>query len=125
MALGLLRGVGVSFSPAELVSRWESFVEECEGGYSWDISEYDNEIRARGYLDLLLNAESLQTFPELDELASVVKPIDDRFRSLLRADVERPGKQSWYERGVLRRAGSQYSEFFRSAYGIDVESVDA
>jgi hypothetical protein len=45
-AFKILEESGVSFSPAELVSRWESFVEECEGGYSWDVSEYTDEIRA-------------------------------------------------------------------------------
>lgn len=120
----LLQAIGCKASPADLVRRWESFVEECESGYSWDISEYDNEIRARRALGLLLEAPELQRFPQLQALAEVVKPIDDRFRSLLQEGAARPGKISWYEQGVLRRAGGEYARYFRAAHGIEVQAVD-
>lgn len=123
-SLEILAAAGIPNTPADLVGRWEGFVYECETGYCWDISEYDNEIRARRALDLLIEAESLQIYPERDELVEVVKAIDDRFRLLLQEDVFRPGKEAWYERGVLRRAGLEYVRYFQAAYDIRVEGVD-
>ena len=125
-ALKALEEMGSSSSsPAELVSKWESFVEECEAGYSWDVSEYDNEIRARRQLDRLLEMESLKVFPALAELSEAVRTIDERFRALLQENVERPKKRFWYDRGVLRKAGFQYAQFFHSAFGIEVENSDS
>jgi hypothetical protein len=120
----LLQSIGCSASPAELVSMWESFVEECEVGYRWDISEYDNEIRVRRALELLLESPALKHFPQLQDLAEVVTPIDNRFRSLLQEGLTRPGKTSWYERGILRRAGCEYTEYIRSAYNVEVHVID-
>jgi hypothetical protein len=117
----VLQSVDCDLWPSELVGRWLQLVEDAEDGYRWDVSEYDNEIRARSCLDALLTSPELSRFPELEILAAEVRPIDDRFRALLLAGVERPGKSTWFERGVLSRAGEAYANFFRSAYGIDVE----
>lgn len=108
-------------SPAALVEGWDSFVKECEAGYSWDISEYDNEIRVRRDLERLLKAESLQEFPAIEELSTTVARIDERFRCLLQADVERPKRHYWFDRGILKQAGTEYAKFFLSAYGVHVE----
>ena len=120
----LLQSIGCNASPAELVSMWESFVEECEVGYCWEISEYDNEIRARRALELLLDSSALKNFPQLQDLSEVVTPIDNRFRSLLQDGLTRPGKTSWYECGNLRRAGCEYAEYIRSAYNVVVQAID-
>ena len=110
-------------SPAQLLAQWEQLVDWCEEGYHWDVSEYLNELSVREKLELLLTAERLQTFQELQELKARVGAIDGRFKSLLKPDVQLPNREHWWEQGVLKRAGEQYAEYFRQAYGIHVEVV--
>lgn len=120
----ILQGSILKAWPSDLVRIWEGFVEECEKGYQWDVSEYNNEIRVRDDLDLLLRAPSLQKCSELAELRSVVDPIDGRFRALLQDGVRPYDDETWYRAGVLRYAGQAYAEYFRSVHGIDVEVVE-
>lgn len=120
----ILRAVGYSGWPSTLVYQWQHFIEGCEDGYQWDVSEYDNDLSVRRYLELLLSNSSLQGFEELEALAGVVAKLDQRFRALLKENVERPGKVYWFEKGILKRAGSEYADFFNSAYGVDVETTE-
>ena len=95
----------------------------CKDGYRWDVSEYSNELAVREKLELLLTAERLQTFQELQELKARVCEIDNRFKSLLKPEVQLPNREHWWEQGVLKRAGEQYAEYFREAHGIQIEVV--
>lgn len=110
-------------SPAQLLAQWEQFVGWCRDGYRWDVSEYSNELRVRERLELLLTAERLQTFQELQELKAGVSEIDTHFKSLLKPDVQLPNRAHWWEQGVLKRAGEEYAEYFREAHGIQVGVV--
>lgn len=120
----ILRAGGCSGWPSTLISQWQGFIEGCEEGYRWDVSEYDNEMSARRELELLLSSSALQGFAEIRDLADVVAKLDERFRALLQETVERPERSSWFEKGILKRAGSEYADFFRSAYGVEVEIVE-
>jgi len=78
-------------SPATLVSRWDGFVRSCEDGYTWDVSEYTNEVAVRSVLERLLTAPSLAPYPEqAGGLRDEVRKIDDRFRCLLQEGSELP-----------------------------------
>ena len=111
-------------SPAQLLAQWGQFVEWCQEGYNWDVSEYMNELSVRERLERLLTAENLQPFPELRELKTRVSEIDARFKEILNPDVQLPNREYWWERGVLKRAGEQYAKYFRDAHDIQVEVVD-
>lgn len=112
-------------SPASLVRQWDGFVSSCEEGYSWDVSEYNDEIGVRTTLERILTAKTLVSYSELiGALAEEVQKIDDRFRCLLQTDVELPDREHWWERGVLKRAGPPYADFHRAAYGIAVELAE-
>jgi hypothetical protein len=110
-------------SPAQLLAQWDQFVQWCEERYSWDVSEYLNELSVREKLERVLTAEQLQPFPELRELRARVTDIDNRFKATLNPNVQLPNREQWWERGVLKRAGQQYAEYFQEAYGIEVEVV--
>src|SRR5438045_4866711 len=84
-------------SPAQLLTQWEQFVDWCKDGYRWDVSEYSNELAVREKLELLLAAEPLQRFQELQELKARVSAIDARFKSLLKPDVQLPNREHWWE----------------------------
>ena len=108
-------------SPAQLLAQWQQFVNWCDEGYRWDVSEYWNELSVREKLEQLLTADRLQPFQELGELKTRVGETDIRFKSLLMPDVKLPNREQWWEQGVLKRAGEQYAEYFREAHGIEVE----
>lgn len=114
-----LARLGVRESAALLVAKWEALVSECEDGYSWDVSEYWNELRVRDVLESLLEERSLQTFDGHAELRSVVAAIDERFRAIVRDDVRIPGN-TWWRQAVLRIAGQEYRDYLSAVYGIAV-----
>jgi hypothetical protein len=107
--------------PADLIWQWEELVEECECGYTWDISEYHHEMYSRRLLQHLLDSNALLDFPERAELERSVSEIDSRFRTLLQSDMELKDRKWWWERGVLKRAGNNYVEYLKKAYDIHVE----
>jgi hypothetical protein len=115
------RRAKIADTPAELVAQWEYLISQAEEGYSWDFSEYLNEIRARDALELLLSAPELCTYTEHKDLVETVAALDERFRKLFRRDVELSEESHWWRRGVLRRAGAPYAEYMRDAYGFEVE----
>jgi len=110
-------------SPAQLLTQWQQFVNWCEEGYRWDVSEYRNELSVRDRLERLLTAERLQPFRELGELKARVDETDTRFKSLLIPGVKMPNHKQWWEQAVLKRAGEQYANYFRQAHGIEVEVI--
>ncbi len=119
---GILRSLGsLDESPWDLVDKWQLLTDECEVGYRWDISEFDNEVRCRQLLDDLFCSTELQQCSELTALKNAVAQIDLRFRSLLQLGVRRPGRDSWYTEGVLKSAGVDYATYFQKAHGIIVD----
>ena len=119
----LLRTAGYSApkSPATLLDQWSWFVDECENGYRWDISEYDSELSVRRTLDILLEAKSLSAFAEIAELAGRVKEIDIRSRRLLHPVARRERGETWWEKGILAEAGEAYADYCKSVYGTSIK----
>ena len=62
--------LNIARSPATLLDILAAFVDECENGYSWDISEYNNELRARDELGEVIAAPELQSYEEHAELVA-------------------------------------------------------
>jgi hypothetical protein len=110
-------------SPASLLKDWTLFVEECEKGYSDNIYEYYNDIRVREWIELILSAPELQIYPEIQEFASNVSDIDQKFRKLLRSDVSLP-KLVWWEQGVLQYAGRELKNDLLDLYDIEIEKKE-
>lgn len=112
-------------SGAELLDRWEGFVDECENGYGWTIFEYDDEIGARDYLDAILNDPAVAEMPEVAELEKNVRRIDERFRALLQTGIARPDvPKHWWRRGVLKFAGEEYRFDMANQYSIHVDPTE-
>lgn len=119
----VLQKLNVQQSPSSLLDRWESFVLECETGYSWDYSEYLNELRVRDVLEELLAAPELSGFEEHDILRSNVEKLDKRLQRLfLPKEVGDPA-EPWWRRRVLSQAGDAYAEYCRKVFGLDVEVI--
>lgn len=107
------------------LDQWQSFVEECEDGYDWDISEYNNEVRCREKLEELNSSleGTLIDSSVLVEMQSRLEQLDDRLRILFQSGIELPDRQNWWDRGVLSKAGVLYSDYMKSAYGIIVQKI--
>jgi hypothetical protein len=105
---------------AELVDIWDALVDECQEGYSWDISEFRNELASRDQLEEILRAPELVPYREHRQLRDRAESIDARFRRLLMPDCVFPAEGSWWRRGVLRFAGPSYAGYCRKAHGFEV-----
>jgi hypothetical protein len=110
--------------PPALLRKWDSFVDSCLSGYAWDISEYNNEIRVRDHIEVLLQAECLQQFPEIQAFRELVNPIDQQFKAVLQPDKTLPKQDSWWRKGVLKYAGEPYARYMQRVYGIEVDIVE-
>src|SRR5262249_9573087 len=100
---------------------WLGFVEECEEGYSCNMYEFDNDISVRDRIDLVLSHEDLLGIAAVEHLRAVVVDIDERFRVLLRSDMNISNYAHWWRRGVLKYAGKEYAEDIRRSYGTEIE----
>lgn len=109
--------------PAILVEDWETFTRECEDGYNWTIYEYDNEIRVREKIELLLTSPELRGYEEFQELFLKVTSIDTRMKALFMPQFSRKNKRYWWEQGVLKYAGKEYAEDINQTYGLEVKIV--
>lgn len=116
----LLTSRDIAESPASLLARWSDFVEQCEEGYQWDVSEYENELRTRRILEWLLQELASCGYPDRSVLEGNLTAIDRRFQEVLQQGVEVPGSGAWFERGVLRFAGEPYASYMLQAHGFDV-----
>lgn len=114
------RGWMKEVSPASLLKDWTLFVEECEKGYPDNIYEYYNDIRVREWIELILSAPELQTFPEREMFASNVAKIDRRFRNLLLPGISLP-KSMWWEQGVLQYAGRELKDDLLGLYDVEIK----
>ncbi len=112
-------GIRSEYSPSSLVGIWEGLVQECEGGYQWDLSEYDNDISCRDHLGEIL--ANLAHYPECQDLGTEVSRVDDRFRAMCATGVERPWPEDhWWRKKVLAKAGEEYRRDVESLYGLEV-----
>lgn len=110
-----------SETAASLIQKWRFFIEECEGGYAWDYSEYRNEIRVRWLIQHLLDNSELNNSLELKGFIDEVFSLDEKFKTLLQSETVAVKGEGWWDRGVLTRAGEEYCHYMESAHGISVE----
>ncbi len=107
-----------------LIQKWLSFVDECEDGFQWDFSEYKNEIRVRYLIQCLIDDERLSKAAELKEAFDEIEKLDNRFKSLLKTDDSLDEARTWWERGILAKAGQDYCQYIYDAHGIVVKNID-
>lgn len=112
---------GIEASGSSLLDMWGDLIAECETGYQWEMSELRNELRVRDQLQTLAAAPTLQAFAEHRDFEARLRSLDDRFRTLLRSDVEFEQQQGWWRRGVLRFAGPAYCDYCKAVLGVEIE----
>lgn len=102
-------------APEVLLREWREFVEECEGGYPWNVYEYHNDLAVRDRIENCLASYG-------PGFAAQVEELDGCFRVLLQPDVRvGPEGDPWWHRGVLRFAGPELAEGLRDWLGAQVE----
>jgi len=105
----------MKISDYDLLEYWEEFMDECSDCYSWDYSEYCNEIYKRDIIQSKIdNGEFTDTLLEKLTL------LDQRFKKLLQENVTLPKGKYWWNMGVLKLAGESYCYYMLSTYGIVV-----
>lgn len=110
-------------NPSALTESWEAFIKECEEGYSWTIYEYDNEIRVREKMELILASPEIQTYEEIQNALTKVNSLDARMRSLFIPNISRKNKNHWWDKGVLKYAGEEYAKDIKHELNIEVNVV--
>jgi hypothetical protein len=107
-------------SPAQMISAWSEFVEDCEEIYNWGLFEFDNDIAVRDAIDLLLQAETLKGFQEYIIFKEQVEKIDLKYKDLLLSTFFRDEQKKWWKKGILQYAGEEYSEDILKRYNVSV-----
>ena len=106
-------------SPATLINNWILVVDDVESGYFFCLSEYDNDLEVRATIEIILSSDLLEEFAEREEFRQVVKPVDDRFRSLLRPDAQRPVfSPYWWVLGIPLNTSGEFNKDMKDFYGI-------
>lgn len=111
--------------PEALLSRWRTFVGECEEGYQRDAEDYFNDLTSRDSLAEALDSVELQAFSHLGLLRREVEAVDSRFRALLMPNAfPRIPEEFWWARGIVRFAGRRLVEDLRRQYRLEVTEID-
>jgi hypothetical protein len=103
---------------------WKQFVQLCEDGYAFDIDEYDNDIYCRKVLQYVIDSLKLVVYPEYWSLTDRVKEFDQRFLAVIYIDHQRNDKDNWWEKGILKRAYSDYARDVKNLYNLDIEVLE-
>jgi len=114
-------GRPTDLTPWDIVEEYESLVDTfAEGNYHWCEVEYTNDLRVRLLLEDALTDQRLAVFePQVAAMRDRVTIADARLKELFRPDVLiNPADWPWWQRGVLARAGREYTEDIRKLYGI-------
>lgn len=120
---GIRVGHGIARTGAKLIESWEAFIKECVDGYSWDISEYRNELRVRNDIETLVSSEHLRQYEAHDQFVGAVRALDERFKALGHPTWRFPDASTWWQRLVPARAGHDFAWYCRQVYGFRIDEV--
>ncbi|MDX2047132.1 MAG: hypothetical protein SFU87_10115 [Chitinophagaceae bacterium] len=107
--------------PGELIEMWEGFVNECSSGYEMNIYEYENDLSVRNVIETILTSNELKVYPEYFNFKESIQTIDNSFKKLLSEKYSRNDRISWWEKGVLSKAGIEYTSDIKALYGIEIK----
>lgn len=109
-------------SLAQMEAAWVAFVDACEGGYSWSLYEFDNDVSIRDRIELVLSHEGLRGLESIQNFRERVSVEDGRLRRLFRAETRFGADASpWWKNGILKAGGREYVRDVLSRYGLEVE----
>lgn len=112
-------------SLASLITEWDGFVILCENGYSFDLSEYDNDLAVRRKIKVLIEKQGSQNDPSFGTLIVALSNVDNRFRDMLLPDTFRAyAANYWWETSFLKYAGDEYVNDIKSLYGVSIPVAD-
>lgn len=93
----------------EIIIIWDDFVTELEEGYSMSAYEFYNDLDIiRKPVDLLMNSDLLNNYPEHQFTLKIIYLIDDRYRAISREYLAYSDSEPWWRRRILINASSDY-----------------
>ncbi|MEM8940117.1 MAG: hypothetical protein AAGC64_12295 [Bacteroidota bacterium] len=110
-------------TPKELLNAWAQFVDECCTGYEMSIYEYDNDLSVRNAIEKILSEDNLSNYPGFQRFKESVLSIDNTFKKLLLSGFERDNQSSWWQKGVLKKAGEEYAKDIKDKYQIEIKII--
>jgi hypothetical protein len=123
--IALDSGWHVPTRPAQALGAWEEFVTECAGGYTYDLSEYLNDLSIRQFFQLVLEDSEAKRTLTYALFAERVGHIDDRFRGLVSGGpLVRPGSDLWWDRRIPPYGAAEFVEDARERYSVELRVVD-
>ena len=112
-------------SLASLITEWDGFVTLCEKGYTFDLSEYDNDLAVRRKISVLIEKEEIQNDPSFATLIVALSSVDNRLRDMLLPNTFRVyAANYWWEAGFLKYAGDEYVSDVKSLYSVSIPVAD-
>lgn len=112
-------------SLASLITEWDGFVTLCEEGYSFDLSEYDNDLAVRRKIKDLVEKEAIRDDPSFATLIVALNNVDNRLRDVLLPNTFRSyATNHWWETGLLKYGGEEYASDVKSLYNVSIPVAD-
>lgn len=109
--------------PAEALSRWEDFAEDCLDGFPWDVDDYNNDLTLRTRLAEILPVLEVAGHDAARRLAEKVEVADSRARAVLtRESFLDFSDDQWWLRRTPAYASRKFCADFREAYGVEMNS---
>jgi hypothetical protein len=113
-----------AFSPNETIDAWQSFVAECEDGYTFGIYEFENDLSVRDRIHLALQSATLSRYEELSTFRVRSAEIDKRFKALVAAGPKvRANEERWWRRRLPAVGGEELADDATRLYGVEITVV--
>lgn len=110
-------------SPWELLDTWKQFVAECKSGYEMSIYEYDNDLSVRDKIEEIISAKQVKGYQEYYDFSKKVDFIDNLFKKLLSPNVKRDNKYTWWQQGILVKAGEEYARDINDLFHFQINII--
>ncbi len=93
----------------------------CSGGYAYSIFDLDNDLTIRDLIQDLMEDRELMEYSEHIFFCSEIGKLDECLKNAFIENYEREGSEKWWMKGILKQAGSEYSENVRHFYGVTIK----
>jgi hypothetical protein len=109
------------YSPDKMLLAYQKFVTACaEEGYEDFLVEFDYDLLVRQHIETILTNKELGAYAELAAFRQQVFETDELLKNSFIPGVERTEGRNWWEKGILKKGFSNYSDDVQEIYKVNL-----